>query len=444
MALVRDEPTWKVEPWVFALDPLRGAAALAVLVHHAAQAWHIADDMSRTSASAVMFGWLGSWGVVLFFVLSGFCIHLPQAQALSLDRGHTVDWPRFLKRRARRLLPTHYAALVLAAIVGSFTQTELISEPTTASFTAHIFMVHVWYGPFFFSINAVFWTIAVEVQFYLCYPVYLWLRKRLRPLGTTGLLVFTGLLIYWAASVLLRGDARSVVQHLFLVFWWQWALGAGLAEIYVKGKGGAWARSLTFPFAPAVYLVLSMAVGLKDPTILGLHIRFWLLPLVCGALLGSLVIRQCGHIPILSNAGIYSYSIYLVHPVALAALFAVRHYRDLPAIVGVPATMVLATFISWVFFLGVLSAGGKAFFVHPARNGRATSGARRPELNCRCVPPAITISKRSGKSNLRGWLPPSPGSFVISILPKTSPRMLWLPRFASGRPRASHPTPAPG
>jgi peptidoglycan/LPS O-acetylase OafA/YrhL len=330
---------------------MRGVAALAVVVNHAAQAWHVADY--GASISATTFAWLGSWGVTLFFVLSGFCIHLPQARAFSLNRHHTVDWARFAKRRAWRLLPTHYAALLLAAAFGSFLQTELISAATVASFFAHIFMVHVWSAPLFFSINAVFWSIAVEVHFYICYPVYLFLRGRFGTVGTTGILAFTGLLTYALASVLIEGQGgtRFVLQHIFLVSWWQWALGAGLADMYVRGKAAPWAKLLNFKFAPVVYLILSLAVGLKDPTIQGLHVRLWILPLLCGALLGSLVIRQCRHVPILSKAGIYSYSVYLVHPVALGALLAVPGYKDLPAIIGVPTTVVLSTYISWLFFL---------------------------------------------------------------------------------------------
>ena len=77
---------------MLSLDPLRGAAALAVVIHHTAQAWRVAASGVGTSVSATIFGWLGSWGVTLFFVLSGFCIHLPQARAFSLNKHHRVDW----------------------------------------------------------------------------------------------------------------------------------------------------------------------------------------------------------------------------------------------------------------------------------------------------------------------------------------------------------------
>ncbi len=231
-------------------------------------------------------------------------------------------------------------------------QTAIIGAPTVASFTAHVFMVHVWFARYFFSINAVFWTIAVEVHFYICYPVYLWLRRQLGSAVTTVVLIFVGLLANEAALLLLhRGQQYSVFQRFFLITWWQWALGAALADTYVRGKAAGWAKLLSFKFAPAVYLVLSLLVGMNDYQIHGVQLRGWILPLACGALLGALVIRQTGHVPFLSNAGVYSYSIYLVHPVAFAALFALPGYRQLPSIVGVPATVVLATFMSWIFFL---------------------------------------------------------------------------------------------
>jgi hypothetical protein len=189
------------------------------------------------------------------------------------------------------------------------------------------------------------------VHFYICYPLYLWLRGRFGATVTTTFLAFLGLAIYQTASVLLHGGPRFIWQKLFLVTWWQWAFGAALADMYVRGKAAQWAKLLNFRFAPAVYLMLSMAVGLRDHVALGVHVRPWILPVLCGCLLGSLVIRQGRHIPLLSNAGIYSYSIYLIHPVAFAALFAVPGYRKLPAIIGVPATVVLATFMSWLFFL---------------------------------------------------------------------------------------------
>ena len=188
---------WSVRSWIHTIDPLRGIAAVAVVVTHASTAWRVADPTSPFRATLF---WLGAWGVTLFFVLSGFCIHLPNARKFQNDPKHEIDWQRFAYRRARRLLPTHYAALILSAFLALFIQTDLLTPATPGSFVAHLFMVHVWYAPYFYSINAVFWSIAVECHFYACYPVYLVLRKRFGAGVTTFILLLLGLTIFFVAS----------------------------------------------------------------------------------------------------------------------------------------------------------------------------------------------------------------------------------------------------
>jgi peptidoglycan/LPS O-acetylase OafA/YrhL len=75
------------------IEPLRGIAAVAVVVHHS---W-------RQAFSPPIFPlayWLGDWAVALFFVISGFCIHLPQAARERAGAEHAIDWRQFFYRRA--------------------------------------------------------------------------------------------------------------------------------------------------------------------------------------------------------------------------------------------------------------------------------------------------------------------------------------------------------
>lgn len=354
IASMESRAAWRILPWIHSLDPIRGVAAIAVVVNHAAHAWRLADDASMP---ALFLNWLGTWGVTLFFVLSGFCIHLPQARSLALDNSFRVKWGRFAKRRARRLLPTHYASLILSAIVGLYIQTELITAPTAKSFLAHIFMLHVFSHGLFNSINAVYWSIALEIQFYLCYPIYLWSRRVLGSLETVGALGACALATYFISSVYLHDDARFVGQHLFVVYWWQWALGAWLADSYCSGRMKPWLRILSSRYSVIPWIAFSLLIGLKDPVLLGLHVSFWLLPLLSAGILGSLVMREAQRageaapVPLLSYAGVFSYSIYLNHPVAFALLFAIPGWRLLPWAWGVPLTIGLALIFSWVFFL---------------------------------------------------------------------------------------------
>jgi len=341
---------WTAATWINSLDPLRGTAALAVVIHHACQAWGAGRDVGTPPEMFVQ--WLGAWGVALFFVLSGFCIHLPQARA-GLSGKTGVDWSRFARRRAKRLLPTHYTALILSTVVAGYISTGLLNPATPGSFLAHVFMVHVWYGPYFASINGVFWSIAVEVHFYMCYPIYLYLRRSLGSSSTVLILCAAGLTVYFFASLLPDGPGRLVMQHVFLVTWWQWALGAAIADLYVAGQAGEWMRIFTGVWMPAAWIVLSLVVGLWDPNPGGLHVRFWILPVCCAGILGSLVTRSTRPIPFLSYAGNFSYSIYLVHPIVFALLFKLTRVRTLPAVYGVPLCFAGAVAGSWVFFQSV-------------------------------------------------------------------------------------------
>jgi peptidoglycan/LPS O-acetylase OafA/YrhL len=52
-------------------------------------------------------GVLGTWGVGMFFVLSGLCIHLPVARALAAGGEPTIQLGRYFKRRLFRIYPPH-------------------------------------------------------------------------------------------------------------------------------------------------------------------------------------------------------------------------------------------------------------------------------------------------------------------------------------------------
>src|SRR5271170_5249986 len=141
MGEVRAIPTsgkrgWIVERWVRPVEPLRGIAALAVVVHHA---W-------RQAFVPPIFPlgyWLGDWEVALFFVISGFCIHLPLAAKERAGTSAKVDWWVFFGRRARRILPAYYAALMLSAAVDCFTAIGTSGRPSLADFIAHALMIQV-------------------------------------------------------------------------------------------------------------------------------------------------------------------------------------------------------------------------------------------------------------------------------------------------------------
>ena len=100
------------------VDQLRGLAALAVVACHLS----VSAYLRAPNLDGGPWPWLrmilgfGYLGVPLFFVISGFCIHLPYARALAGDREDAAlpDWRRFFARRFWRLYPPYLGALVVA------------------------------------------------------------------------------------------------------------------------------------------------------------------------------------------------------------------------------------------------------------------------------------------------------------------------------------------
>ena len=346
---------WEPKRRIPSLDALRGVAALAVVIHHAAlqrlpmlrQAVYTPD---ANVFHPVLF-WMGTWGVTLFFVLSGFCIHLPQARK-EYEGSPFIGWREFYRRRARRLLPTHYASIAFAVAAAYFVPTDLISRPTISTLLAHVFMVHTWVSTaVFYSINAVFWSIAVEVHFYVTYPLLRWIRKRAGH-GLVPILVAVAFVVYSIGRLRPPGDSRFIIQNLFLVTWWQWGMGVVLADIYVRGSVTRLARLVVFPGAIWVWGTMSLAVAYVDPIVAGAHVRFWVAPVICAAVLMSAAIghtRVRGARP-LEWLGDFSYSLYLMHPVALALTARVLRQGVLPGPLAALIDIVASVGLSRVFF----------------------------------------------------------------------------------------------
>ncbi len=148
----------------------------------------------------------GYEGVTLFFVLSGFLLSMPFWRALRTGTARPALGP-FFRKRALRILPAYYASLlVFSAFIPS-----TYSRPGLVKLVAHLFFLHTLTDYTYHSINEVYWSLGVEVQFYLILPLIFaglaWLgrgreaRTRLGiaawGLGALGLLVALNNLFIW-------------------------------------------------------------------------------------------------------------------------------------------------------------------------------------------------------------------------------------------------------
>jgi peptidoglycan/LPS O-acetylase OafA/YrhL len=107
------------------IDALRGAAALGVVLYHAAGTIVLpasSSGIERWTIQPVQwFSSFGYTGVFLFFVISGFCIHLQWARVAATGATPQIHFFAFWKRRVRRLYPPYLAALALYLIIALFT-----------------------------------------------------------------------------------------------------------------------------------------------------------------------------------------------------------------------------------------------------------------------------------------------------------------------------------
>ena len=165
------------------LDGLRALAALWVILSHI---WIIPCGMAaRESLVGRLTNWTlySHFAVDIFIVLSGFCLILPVARDGKLKGGAI---PFFL-RRARRILPPFYAALVLSVGVALVIE-ALGRQPVQVSglaLLANVFLVQDLFQPLNIF-NGPFWSIAVEWRIYFLFPLIVWALPPLRSARRTG------------------------------------------------------------------------------------------------------------------------------------------------------------------------------------------------------------------------------------------------------------------
>lgn len=308
------------------LDGLRGLAILMVLQFH----W--AEGLSRmTRTEAVMYeilraGWLG---VDLFFVLSGFLI-----TGILWDSRTTVGYFRkFYIRRALRIFPPYYGFLVFSWGVLPWLLWFIDHKPMWQSsgqwwywlYVSNIGMaLHAETASDFFSH---FWSLAVEEQFYLFWPLVVYhLSSKAVVRTCLGLITCAAVLrsiLLWCGGahpgsyVLMpcRLDALAIgawlamAQRLNLItadFLW-WARG-----VFWIGMG----------VLAGVFCVSGFKLEIANPYMV--TVGYSIAGLTCGALM-ILILRR-GWIPwvktpILQVFGKYSYTIYIIHVPLHAPLY---------------------------------------------------------------------------------------------------------------------------
>ena len=351
------------------IDALRGAAALGVVFYHAVDRSPsvVPDGWSRYPVLLVQFlSSFGYIGVFLFFVISGFCIHLQWARAKAFGEQPVIAFGSFWKRRVRRLYPPYLIALAIYLGLTAFTVGIDVTHFFVYDVGMHLLMLHNLDPKTCYSINGVFWTLAIEEQLYLAYFILLFLRARFG--WTTTLMVCLAARAGWmlfSHVVWLKTGLGIPVPESAAAHWFTWALGAIAVEaLFGLIQLPKWCSNLKLAsILIAGAAVLSNCLWWIPKDTIWHNGGWFLLHPLWGVgfliVVNRSVISEQGwireaHIPSLASGfatlGVFSYSIYLTHELTIMQSWRWTNTSS-PQLFNVLFAVVPATILfAWVFF----------------------------------------------------------------------------------------------
>ena len=360
--------------YIASLTGMRGIAALLVFLFHY-EALHpgIRLDLAVPIIGRVLQFPLGFGfaGVDVFFVLSGFLLSLPFAAA-TLGAGSLPALPHYFRRRFLRVFPAYYAQLFIILVAGGW---FVVWEPQSpGSFVAHLLM--------FFNIGwdpvrpmvGVWWTLPVEMGFYLLLPLLapflrprrwiplllagialsiayrIWAAAHFGPLGAESVFLSASQLPGNLTEFLLGATAALGVQ-LWALNDWRRPPPRVLDALFILGL-----------LLPAVWLwqvVLSAGAGywsghwgmVTAPLALGLPLSLAVLGLYWGSPVGSLLLAN----RFVYFLGLISYSLYLWHYVVMQQLMRLfgDSYAGMPHWITFPLMTAAVILVATASYYGV-------------------------------------------------------------------------------------------
>jgi peptidoglycan/LPS O-acetylase OafA/YrhL len=226
------------------LDCLRGLSAFAIVLFHVrVTLWAGARAVvsgpeywwvDRAAAWLTLpFPFLGST-VMLFFVVSGFAIHYPNAA-----RDTPLAIGRYALRRCLRIWPAYLVAVVLTVVAEQMAAgaTGIAPSPLQKAQTTAAMLQNYVSPVGQLAGNPSLWSLPVEVELYAAYPVLLWLW---RQFGLKWVLAVVTVTSASAAAALWLGHRWPM--HNFAKYWVIWFAGALLADWVKRRAVPPWCR----------------------------------------------------------------------------------------------------------------------------------------------------------------------------------------------------------
>lgn len=385
---------------------LRAIAALSVFGVHFNQITALDFNIGPFE----MGRWLanGNTGVALFFVLSGFLLSLPFWRHKYAD-GTRVDIKSYYFRRLARILPAYY--LCLFGLVAIMLTNGRI--PDVSNILLHVVFLYNVDERNILSLNAPFWSLAVEMQFYLFLPLLMIVLSRLSVraalillavLAVGGYFANYGLMYYlatrnqwpiqmtliWPILLNISGPDSFVLTYSLLAHLTYFLIGIATALLFVLGASGSQAFSKRPPegavadlifgcCAAVVFLILSTPLDDVTQTPYG-HYNWPFVPLLLAVMIfvipRSKFAKSLLEMRLLRWLGAISYGFYIFHLPILTFVARLFNQAGFPpadfwwlfAALSLFASVVVAMVSYWLLELPVMRwASGGYRILQPVR-----------------------------------------------------------------------------
>ena len=359
------------------LDGLRALAILLVLLRHSVRPfWPELSDpyipVGPIDLGAIFInGWMG---VDLFFVLSGFLIASHLMQSIEKEQNFLTVLSKYIPRRFFRIAPVYYVVLGLA-VLGLF---PFYPYPESYDGIGLRVLYHLAFMQDYFpsDIVVVFWSLAIEIKFYLLAPFLIFGLSKLKD-PRVQVAVLLGLIV---SQPLMRGafapdaagfedyflDVRTSF-HLCLDGLLMGVLASALwhnesvRAVLARGAVSSWLLIGGF----AVFLGVSFSGPLVDLGVSEFD-KIWLVTVIAASFMAMLLglLGECPGHKLFEKRGLtfialISYSLYLVHlPLLYLAEVMVAQFIDFQVLSGqtgymiyLPFFLALCVFVSTLLYI---------------------------------------------------------------------------------------------
>ncbi len=207
------------------IDALRGIAACMVMLYHFCQG-DLRPGLTRVFGATVLEGVVHGWlGVQVFFILSGFVI----ANTVGARDVTLPDAGRFALRRQVRLDPPYWVSLFIAAVVPWITKVlGFKGKPLPPWRVVGAHLLYVQEILRYRSLQPIYWTLAIEVQFYMAFILALAVLRRL-PRVAPWVILASGVVS------LDLGMHWQYIHGWFIPHWYLFVLGASTYWVTKRG-----------------------------------------------------------------------------------------------------------------------------------------------------------------------------------------------------------------